>query len=654
VVGRRARGEGRIALVTNAPADIGHAAGLTRREALAAATGAVAAALPRFAAAAPEAGEAESHGLSAFGDLKYPADFRQFDYVDPQAPKGGVFSQVGSVRSLNQNFLTFNSLNGFILRGDAALGIERTFATLMKRAWDEPDGMYGLAARAVRISADRRTYRFLLRPEGRFHDGSPLTAHDVAFSLNLLKDKGHQIIREQLTAFEGAEAADDATLIARFSADHARDVPLFVASDLPIFSRAYYSSHPFEESTLDVPLGSGAYKVGRFEAGRYIEYERVKDWWGADLPVTRGQNNFDVLRYEYFRDREAAFQAFTAKAYLFREEFTSRVWATRYDFPAVNDGRVKREQLPDQRPSGNQGWYFNTRRDKFKDRRLRDAINYAFDFEWVNKNIMYGAYKRTRSMFENSDLMAMGKPSADELALLEPFRGQVPDEVFGDPYIAPVSDGSGQDRALLRTGARILQQAGYAIKDQKLVNPQGERVTIEFLLDEPSFEPHHNAFIKNLAVLGIDANIRLVDAVQYKARTDDFDFDMTVERTSWDSTPGDSLRPALSSRAAATKGSQNLAGIADPVIDALIEKIIAAESRPSLTTACRALDRVVRAGRYWVPQWYRDVHPLAYWDVFGRPDGYPATYPRYDRGDRAIPETWWYDPARAAKTERAG
>ena len=640
--------------MTRAPAAIRRAAGLTRRDALGVATGVLATALPDFAGAANDPGEVESHGLSAFGDLKYPAEFRHFDYVDPQARKGGMFSQVGSVRWYNQNFLTFNSLNGFILRGDAALGIERTFATLMKRAWDEPDAMYGLAARAVRISADRRTYRFFLRPEARFHDGSPLTAHDAAFSLNLLKDKGHQQIRQQLAAFDGAEAADDATLIARFKQERTRDVPLFVAADLPIFSRAYYSAHSFEQSTLDVPLGSGAYKVGRFDAGRYIEYERVKDWWGADLPVAHGHNNFDVLRYEYYRDREAGFQAFTAKNYLFREEFTSRVWATRYDFPAINDGRVKRELLPDQRPSGAQGWYFNTRREKFKDRRLREALNYAFDFEWVNKNIMYGAYKRTRSIFENSDLMAVGKPDADQLALLEPFRGQVPEEVFGEPFLPPVSDGSGQDRALLRTATRILQQAGYAVKDRKLVDPRGEHVTIEFLIDEPTFEPHHNAFIKNLAVLGIDASLRLVDAVQYRARVDDFDFDMTTERLSLDSTPGDSLRPSLTSQAAREKGSQNLAGIADPVIDALIEKIIAAENRRTLTTACRALDRVVRAGRYWVPQWYNDAHRLAYWDVFGRPAGYPAAYPRYDRGDRAITETWWYDPERAARTERAG
>src|SRR5713226_1934546 len=278
-----------------------------------------------------------------------------------------------------------------------------------------------------------------------------------------------QLMRE----FEGAEAQDDATLIVRFTPNRPRDVPLFVAG-LPIFSRAYYSTHPFDETTLEPPLGSGPYKVGRFDVGRYIEYERVKDWWGADLPVARGHNNFDIVRYEYFRDREAGFQAFTAKNYLFREEFTSRVWATRYDFPAFRDGRVKREELPDNRPSGAQGWFFNTRRDKFKDRRLRDALNYAFDFEWTHRNIMYGAYKRTHSVFQNSDMMATGKPGAEELAILEPFRGKVPDEVFGEPFAPPVSDGSGQDRALLREATQRLHAAGYAVKDRKLVDPRGE------------------------------------------------------------------------------------------------------------------------------------------------------------------------------------
>ncbi len=619
---------------------------LNRRGVLVAGAGALASGImkPGVAAAAPD--ETESHGISAFGDLKYPADFPHFDYVDPRAPKGGVFSQIGPNRQFNQNFLTFNSLNGYILKGDGAQGIQSTFAALMAGAGDEPDALYGLAARAVRISADRRTYRFLMRREARFHDGSPLTAHDAAFSLAILKEKGYPTIRQLMREFEGAEAQDDATLIVRFTPNRPRDVPLFVAG-LPIFSRAYYSTHPFDETTLEPPLGSGPYKVGRFDVGRYIEYERVKDWWGADLPVARGHNNFDIVRYEYFRDREAGFQAFTAKNYLFREEFTSRVWATRYDFPAFRDGRVKREELPDNRPSGAQGWFFNTRRDKFKDRRLRDALNYAFDFEWTNRNIMYGAYKRTHSVFQNSDMMATGKPGAEELAILEPFRGKVPDEVFGEPFVPPVSDGSGQDRALLREATQRLHAAGYAVKDRKLVDPRGEQVTLEFLIDEPTFEPHHNALVKNLAILGIDASVRRVDAVQYKRRHDDFDFDVIVERFDFGLTPGDSLRPYLSSQAAALPGSYNLAGIADPAIDTLIEKVIAAESRPALVTACRALDRVIRAGRYWIPHWHKASHWVAYWDAFGR----PATKPRYDRG---VPGTWWYDRDRAAKIERGG
>ncbi len=588
----------------------------------------------------------ERHGISGFGDLKYPPDFAHFDYVDPKAPKGGTFSQVGPNRMFNQNVLTFNSLNSYILSGDAAQGIELTFATLMARAGDEPDAMYGLVARAVRVSDDGLTYRFMLRPEARFHDGTPLTAHDVAFSLATLKDKGHPIILQQLRDFAGAEAEDAATVAVRFAPGRARDVPLFAAG-LPIFSRAYYTAHRFDESSLEVPLGSGAYRVGRFEAGRFIEYERVKDWWGAQLPVALGQNNFDIVRYEYYRDRDVAFEGFKAKSYLFREEFTSRVWATGYEFPALREGRVKREEIPDDTPSGAQGWFINTRRAKLKDRRLREALIDAFDFEWTNKTIMYGAYKRTHSVFQNSDLMAVGKPGPDELALLEPFRGKVPDEVFGEPYVPPVSDGSGQDRALLRRASQLLQQAGFVVRDRKRVLPSGEPIAIEFLIDEPGFEPHHMPFFKNLAILGIDATLRIVDPVQYRVRRDGFDFDITIDRLGYSTIPGDSLRSDLSSQAAATKGSNNLAGIADPVVDALIEKIIAAPTRAALTTACRALDRVIRSGRYWIPQWYNPTHRIAYWDVFG----HPPAQPRYFRG---IPDTWWHDAERAAKIERAG
>lgn len=581
--------------------------------------------------------------MSAFGDLKYPEDFPHFNYVNPNAPKGGVFSQIGPNRQYNQSFQTFNSLNSYILKGDAAQGMELTFATLMVRSGDEPDGMYGLAARSVGISDDGLTYRFSLRPQARFHDGTPLTAHDVAFSLATLKEKGHPIITQLLRDFKGAEAIDDHTVVVRFAEKRGRDVPLFVAG-LPIFSRAYYSKQVFDQSTLETPLGSAAYKVARFEIGHFIEFERVQDWWGADLPVARGQNNFDIVRFEYYRDREVGFEGFTAKNYLFREEFTSRTWATRYDFPAFNDGRVKRDVLADDTPSGAQGWFINMRREKFKDARLREALIDAFDFEWTNKNIMYGSYQRTHSVFQNSPMMAKGKPDAAELALLEPFRGKLPDEVFGEPYVPPATDGSGQDRRWLRRGAQLLNAAGFALRDGKRVLPNGTPIAIEFLIDEPTFQPHHMPFIKNLGTLGIDASLRIVDPVQYRARVDGFDFDITVERFSFSETPGDSLRTYFSSAAAATKGSQNLAGIADPAVDALVDIIIAAKTRPELVTACKALDRVIRAGRYWIPHWYKASHWIAYWDVFGR----PAAKPRYFRG---IPETWWYDRAKAAKLE---
>ena len=588
----------------------------------------------------------ERHGMSAFGDLRYPTDFSHFSYVNVDAPKGGTYSEIVSQRGFNGSFQTFNSLNAFILKGEGALGMELTFAVLMVRSGDEPDAMYGLAARGVVISDDGLTYRFTLRPEAKFHDGTPITAQDVAFSFNMLKEKGHPIISQNLRDFKGAEAADERTAVVRFSEKRGRDVPLFVAG-LPIFSRAYYAKQPFDQSTLEAPLGSGPYKVGRFEPGRFIEFERVKDWWGADLPVSRGVNNFDIIRYEYYRDRDVGFEGFTAKNYLFREEFTSRTWATRYTFPAFQDGRVKRDQIPDATLSGAQGWFMNTRRTQFKDRRLREAMIDSFDFEWTNKNIMYGAYERTVSVFQNSPLMAQGRPDAAELALLEPFRGKLPDEVFGEPYVPPVTDGSGQDRRWLRRAAQLLEEAGIVLMHGKRVLPDGTPVSIEFLVDEQTFTPHHLPYIRNLGTLGIAASLRVVDPVQYRARVDGFDFDVTVERFSFPSTPGDSLRNYFSSRAAATRGSQNLAGIADPAVDALIDIIIGAKTRDELTTACRALDRVIRAGRYWVPHWYLPAHRIAFWDVFGRP---PAQ-PRYFRG---IPDTWWHDRDKATKLEKSG
>jgi microcin C transport system substrate-binding protein len=620
---------------------------LSRRRVLVLSAGAVAApALLRGATAAIAADDTETHGISAFGDLKYSADFSHFDYVNPDAPKGGVFSETVTSRLFNQNFLTFNSLNSFILKGDAARAMELTFATLMASAEDERDAMYGLAADKVRISADGLVYRYHIRPEARFHDGTKLTARDVAFSFNLLKEKGHPLITQQMRDVKGAEAEDDEIVAVRFAEKRARDVPLFVAG-LPIFSRAYYTTHEFDQTTLDIPLGSGAYRVGRFEPGRYIEYRRVADWWGAKLPVSVGQFNFDTVRYEYYRDRDVGFEGFKAKSYLFREEFTSRTWATGYDFPAIRDGRVKRAEIPDNTPSGGQGWVFNLRRAKFADPRLREALNYAFDFEWTNKTIMYGAYKRTHSVFQNSDMMAQGLPSAEELKLLEPWRGKVPDAVFAEPFVPPVSDGSGQDRALLRKASQMLQDAGFPIKNGKRVDAKGQPIIIEFVEDDPQLQAHHAPLIKNLAILGIDATLRIVDPAQYMGRRNDFDFDITMDRMSFSTTPGDALRTYFSSAAADAKGSQNLAGIADPAVDALIDRIIGAETRNELVVAARALDRILRAGQYWIAQWHRAAHPIAYWDVFAHPESPPF----YARG---VPETWWYDRDKAAKLDKSG
>ena len=585
--------------------------------------------------------EVETHGLSAFGDLKLKPDFPHFDYVNPNAPKGGTFVQLAGAGTS-----TFNSLNGFILKGDPAIDMGLVFASLMVRAFDEPDAVYGLAAERVAVSADGRIYRFRLREGIKFHDGSPITAADVAFSLAILKEQGHPAISLVLRDMEGVEAEGDRVVVVRFAAKRARDVPLVVAA-LPIFSRAYYSTRPFNETTLEPPLGSGPYKVGRFEQGRYLEFERVKDWWGSEFPTVRGQNNFDVLRYEYYRDRDIAFEGFTAKNYMFREEYTSRIWATRYDFAGLRDGRAKRETIPDERPSGAQGWMFNTRRAQFADPRVREAFALAFDYEWTNRNIMYGAYARTHSYFQNSEMMAKGKPSPAELKLLEPYRGKVPDEVFGEPWVPPVSDGSGEDRRLRRRASELLTAAGWTIKDGKRVNAKGEQLAAEFLFFERSFEPHHSPYAKNLGQLGIDARLRLVDAVQYRNRVEDFDFDITVQRMVFPITPGDVLRTYFSSQAAATKGSYNYSGIKDPVVDALVEQVIAASDREGLHHACRALDRVLRAGRYWVPHWSKATHWIAYWDIFDK----PPKKPRYTRG---VPETWWYDRDKAEKLERRG
>ncbi|WP_237478515.1 extracellular solute-binding protein [Lichenibacterium dinghuense] len=592
------------------------------------------------------AGWAESHGLSAFGELNLPADFQNLPYVDPAAPKGGIIVLEPTSAGLNQNFTTFDSLNIYILRGDGAAGMGLIFDTLMTGTLDEPDALYGLVAKSVRVSPDRLTYRFLLRPEARFHDGSKLTAADAAFTLDLLKTKGHPNLRTGLRHLVSATALADDLLEVKLDPERTRETHLTVAG-LPIFSKSYYTAHPFDQTTMDPPLGSSVYRVGRVDQGRTIAFDRVPDYWARDLPINRGQANFDTIRYEYYRERQVGFEAFKSGATTFREDLTSYNWAKGYDFPAANDGRVQRRTVPDDAAAGVQGWWMNQRRDKFKDPRIRQAMGFCWDFAWVNKNIMYGLYQRTVSFFQNTPMAAVGLPLPDETLLLEPFRGRIPDAAFGPAVLPPEGDGSGQDRAMLSQANKLLMAAGCRRDGNTLRLPSGEPFRIEFLDFQSSLERHTQPFIKNLQLLGVDASFRVVDASQYQGRVQNFDYDIVTARQGADPTPGEGLRYLYGSEAARTPGSPNLTGISDPVVDALIEKALHASSRPELTVICRALDRVLRSYYLWVPMWNNPAHWLAYWDDFS----WPARTPKLDPG---VLSTWWYDEAKAKATKAKG
>lgn len=590
------------------------------------------------------------HGMSIFGDLLYDADFPHFSYVNPDAPKGGAFSQVGPNFLLNQSPLTFDSLNSYILKGNGAMGAELTFDTLMTRSGDEPDAVYGLVAKTADLAEDDNSIVFELRPEARFHDGSPLTAEDAAFSLMLLKEKGHPLISQSIREMETAEALSAHTLKVTFTGNQTRDLALLITG-LPIFSKAYYTEHSFEETTLEAPLGSGPYRVKDLAQGRYISYERVEDYWARDLNVNVGRWNFDTIRYEYYRDRTAQFEAFKAGEYLLREEFTSKVWATEYNFPAIEDGRVVQLTTRDDTPSGAQGWFLNTRRPQFSDVRVREALGLAFDFEWTNRNHFFELYKRSGSYFENSDMRAHGAPLPGELAFLEPFRDQLPARVFEEAIEPPVSDGSGKDRRLLLQAGKLLTEAGWTIQDGQRRNAEGDILSVEFLNDSPTFERIIAAFQANLIQLGIETRIKPVNSAEFQERVKTFDFDVMTRRFSMRATPGVEIHNYWSSEAADISGSRNLPGIKDPVVDALMEKVIEAKTREDQVLAARAIDRVLRAGFYWVPHWYKASHNLAFWDVFARPD----KAPRFARGGtisdkRGVIDTWWIDPAKVQNT----
>ncbi|MBK19124.1 MAG: hypothetical protein CMM52_09860 [Rhodospirillaceae bacterium] len=573
------------------------------------------------------------HGISAFGDLKYNSDFKHFDYVNPSAPKGGTIRLAG--------IDSFDSLNPYILKGVPVAGIGLIHATLMERANDEPDALYGLVAQSVTIPSDKSAITFDLRPNARFSDGSPITAEDVVFTFQTLVKKGHPQYRFIFAQVASAKALAKHRVEFKFKTKNNRDLPLQIAG-LPVLSKRYYEKTPFDKTTMTAPPGAGPYRVEKVEPGRSITYRRIKNHWANQLPVMRGRFNFERVRFDYFRDRDIAFQAFFSGSYDFREEFTSRSWATQYDNKLpVKDGRVVRATLPDATPSGVQAFFFNMRRDKFKDRRVRAALDLAFDFEWTNKTLFYSLYDRTNSMFANSGLAAEKAPTAAELKLLEPLRDRVPVEVFSKAYQSPKTDGSGRNRSNLRKAARLLRKAGWNIVDNKLVNKTGKPLTIEFLLFESSFQRIINPYVRNLKRIGVQANIRIVDVANFQHRMQQYDFDVVVQRYVQTNTPGIEQETYFSSKMADVPGSRNLAGIKNPAVDHLIGKVIAAISRKELVTAVHALDRVLMWNRYMVPQWYKGVHNIAYWNKFDR----PKVKPKFDLG---MLDTWWYNDQKAA------
>jgi microcin C transport system substrate-binding protein len=604
-------------------------------------SGVVASALtPSPAPAEPGA----SHGLSRFGTLRYPPDFRCFDYVNPEAPVGGTLSLRPTTYAYNQNPETFNSLNAFVWKGDAPVLMPLVFASLFASALDEPDAQYGLLARSVSVDRAARRYRIPLRPEATFHDGSRITAADVVWSLATLREKGHPQIVRSLAGIATLEAADAATVVLTLKPEAPRDLDLVIGA-LPVFSRADFVGKDFGETTLVPPLGSGGFKVGRFEPGRFVEFERVPDWWGWRLPCMVGTWNWGRVRSEFYRDADVEFQAFKTGAILLRFETSSRNWATGYDFPAARDGRVIREEMPDEDTVTTSGFWLNLRRRKFQDLRVREAIACAFDFEWTNRNLFHGQYQREASLFGRSDLTAAGEPSADELALLAPWRDSLPRETFGPAVEAPVSDGSGRDRALMRRAHERLAAAGVSFAGGQARLPGGERLRLEILDADPAFQRVLLPFVTNLGQLGIDASLRIVDPTQLQARTKAFDFDMLFLGYSFGYNPGEFLKRCLASSDAPVEGSSNLSGVAHPAVDDLVERVVGAASRAELVTAARALDRVVRALRLAVPGWTRYAYRIARWDVFAR----PPLRPRYAAG---AAETWWIDPTRARRVGR--
>ena len=586
------------------------------------------------------------HGLSAFGDLKYPKDFSHFDYASPDSPIGGTFNFQPAYWYFNQNTQTFNTLNSFVRRGDAPPRMEMCYDSLVASAHDEPDAVYCHLAESVTISPDGNRFTFKLRDIARWHDGTPITAEDVAFSYQTIKEQGHPQLSLPLGPLVEAIIDDPMTVTLDFDGTQSAQDILSIAGDVPVLSKTWYDSTEFDSSTMTPPLASGPYKVGRFDAGSFVEYERVEDYWAKDLGTAKGLNHFQTIRIEFFKERQAAFEAFKKGDITFRQEFTSKSWAIEYEFPAVLDGRVIKRLFDDEKRPGMQAWCLNLRRERFQDRRVRDAISMCFDFEWTNKNLFYNIYDRSQSIFSGSQYEARGAPDAAQTALLEELAQahDLPEGVFEEAYIQPPSNGSGRDRNKLRAATQLLNDAGWtADNDGFLRNDKSERLDVEFLIRASVFERIYGPFVEVMRAVGINASLRLVDPAQYQARTSTFDFDMAGLALGWSATPSSSsLDSVLGSKSAQLEGSRNWPGTENPLVDAIILQIGAAKTRESHETAMVVLDRVLRRTREWIPNWTSANHRVAYWDIFGFAEDKPDYF-------WPVEALWWVDKEKAAK-----
>lgn len=609
---------------------------MQRRDLFAAGFGLVAFAGP----AAAQQGVVRTHALSLLGEPALPRDFPHWPWVNPDAPRGGevALTAIGS----------FDSFNNLILRGTPAVGLGNLYDTLLQESADEASTEYAHLAEWIEIPADRMGVSFELNAAARWHDGRPVTAEDVAWTFNTLRSQGRPFFRAYWGDVSEVAAEGPRRVTFRFRTNENRELAL-ILGQMAVLPRHFWEGRDFARPLLDAPLGSGPYRLDRAEPGRSVTYRRADAYWARDLNTRRGTQNFDVLRFEYFRDATIAFEAFKAGQIDFRTENIARNWATGYDFPAARRGLVRRDEIRHELPTGMQAFVMNLRRPLFQDARVREALMTVFDYEWLNANIFHGLYARTTSFFSNSELASSGLPQGRELEILARYRGRIPESVFTTEFRLPTTDGSGNNREGVRRALELMRQAGWTVRDRRLVNAQGNRFEFEILLNGPAFERIALPYVQWLQRLGVEARVRTVDPAQYQVRLDAFDYDMTVDVMGQSLSPGNEQRDYWTCEKARQNGSQNVAGICDPVIDELVELLITAPDREELIHRTRALDRVLLHNHFVIPQWHNRRFWIAFWDRFGR----PARNPRYGLG---FPESWWIDPAldRALQDARRG